>query len=108
MSPKIVDEIILNNQKSSSANENLACFHCGDLCRDNSIHINEKIFCCNGCKAVYQLLNDVEMCDYYAYNENAGVKPEESEVPERFAYLDDDEIKSLAENLKHYLTIQRW
>lgn len=73
---------------------NLICYHCGETCNDSSIHINEKLFCCNGCKAVYQLLNDTEMCNYYAYNENAGIKPQEDGLSSRFSYLDDDEVKS--------------
>jgi hypothetical protein len=40
----------------------ISCFHCGDLCIDENIHLDNKVFCCNGCKAVYEILNDHELC----------------------------------------------
>ena len=38
------------------AAHDLVCFHCGDDCRDDSISIGDRIFCCNGCKTVYEIL----------------------------------------------------
>jgi Cu+-exporting ATPase len=79
--------------KSRTDEAALKCYHCGEACPDETIHINEKHFCCNGCKAVFELLDGNDMCNYYAYDDKAGIKPEHSELPERFAYLDDAEIQ---------------
>ncbi len=46
-------------------NEKLICVHCGDECPDDTIKIDDKYFCCNGCKTVYQLLNDEELKKLY-------------------------------------------
>ena len=70
----------------------LICYHCGEDCTDDSIDIGDKLFCCNGCKSVFLLLSDNEMCSYYAYNEDAGIRPESNEIQERFAYLDEEDV----------------
>jgi len=56
-----------------SISEKLICFHCGEECSDNEIKINEKVFCCNGCKTVYELLDANDLCTYYSIDENPGL-----------------------------------
>ena len=34
------------------------CYHCGDVCDSDPIVLEEKHFCCSGCKQVYLLLNE--------------------------------------------------
>ncbi|MBK7854690.1 MAG: heavy metal translocating P-type ATPase metal-binding domain-containing protein [Bacteroidetes bacterium] len=46
------------------------CYHCGDNCPNEYIHIDEKFFCCEGCKLVYEILNENNLCSYYSFNEN--------------------------------------
>ena len=48
------------------------CYHCGDLCTTQNVSVGEKYFCCHGCKSVYELLNENELCDYYALNKFPG------------------------------------
>ncbi|MBS1513360.1 MAG: heavy metal translocating P-type ATPase metal-binding domain-containing protein [Bacteroidetes bacterium] len=69
------------------------CYHCGDNCSDESIHIADKIFCCEGCKQVYLLLSENDLCVYYDFDKNPGLKAKGKFVSERFAYLDDAEIQ---------------
>lgn len=66
----------------------IKCFHCGLDCNEKSIFQEEKYFCCNGCKSVYQLLNSNELYDYYDLSDNPGIKPQ---IPhsEKFDFLDD-------------------
>ena len=52
-----------------------ACFHCGDPCHDTDIALGEKLFCCNGCKTVYELLHEKELCDYYAIDQGVLDEP---------------------------------
>ena len=33
------------------------CFHCGQEIQKDRISFDEKEFCCNGCKSVYEILN---------------------------------------------------
>ncbi|MBU1099277.1 MAG: heavy metal translocating P-type ATPase metal-binding domain-containing protein [Bacteroidetes bacterium] len=78
--------------KKIELKENLKCFHCGDECKDNSIRINDKLFCCLGCKSVYEILNNSDLCEYYNYNSSPGVG--RKELPKRdYTYLDNPDIK---------------
>lgn len=66
------------------------CYHCHDEIKDVAIHLDEKDFCCEGCKTVYQILNENDMCAYYALDANAGVSQKGKNI--QFAYLDDAEV----------------
>ncbi|MGG9963456.1 heavy metal translocating P-type ATPase [Ferruginibacter sp. SUN106] len=66
------------------------CFHCGDNCNEIDIAIDDKNFCCEGCKQVYLLLNENDLCVYYDFDKNPGIKAKGKFVSERFAYLDDE------------------
>ncbi|HEY9862691.1 MAG TPA: heavy metal translocating P-type ATPase metal-binding domain-containing protein [Candidatus Obscuribacterales bacterium] len=66
----------------------IICYHCGDICKDTSIAIDEKYFCCSGCKTVYEILNQGELCTYYNFQENPGISPKNFES-KKFEYLDD-------------------
>ena len=39
----------------------IQCFHCGEDCNTKSVVIQEKHFCCDGCKTVYQILNQISL-----------------------------------------------
>ncbi|MCU0468687.1 MAG: heavy metal translocating P-type ATPase metal-binding domain-containing protein [Arcicella sp.] len=64
------------------------CFHCGVECPDDHIHIEEKYFCCNGCKTVYQILEDNNLCQYYDLEKMSGNTPQLG----RFEFLDNPTI----------------
>lgn len=70
------------------------CYHCGEDCRDDKIHIGAKLFCCEGCKMVYQILNQNDLCEYYSLNNNPGVNQQIPVRENKFSFLDDDEIKA--------------
>ncbi len=72
----------------SKTKNQIVCYHCGDLCRDESIAIDDKYFCCSGCKTVYEILNQGELCTYYNFQENPGISPKNFES-KKFDYLDD-------------------
>ncbi len=73
----------------------LHCYHCGLLCPDDSIVSTDKVFCCTGCLAVYQLLVSTKLDSYYKENESVGRRPN-SNPTDRFAYLDSPEIYAKA------------
>lgn len=66
----------------------LSCYHCGDECKDDSIRIDEKLFCCNGCKTVYEILDQNKLCNYYNLDQTPGISPSLN-FGNRFDYLDD-------------------
>lgn len=79
--------------KEKKLAEDLVCYHCGDICKDNSIAINEKVFCCNGCKTVYELLDANDLCNYYNIDDKPGITKNYSAV-RNYDFLDDQELKS--------------
>lgn len=70
------------------------CYHCGEECEDSPLHIQEKHFCCRGCKTVYEILNKVELCDYYELNHTPGIKQNNEQRDNKFAFLDDESVQS--------------
>lgn len=72
---------------------NTTCYHCGDDCREIIFHDN-KHFCCEGCKQVYLLLNENNLCGYYNLDTAPGIKAKGKFTSGRFAYLDDDTVFS--------------
>lgn len=67
------------------------CFHCGQTAEKEKISFDNKIFCCNGCKSVYEILNINNLGNFYELNKNAGIKPNDGENSE-YDYLDTPEI----------------
>jgi Cu+-exporting ATPase len=74
----------------------IKCYHCGDPCKSKDIAIDDKYFCCNGCKLVYEILEENKLCKYYAMDEKAGVSQKgiSKEHSSRFEYLDDPQVVS--------------
>lgn len=73
--------------------QEIHCYHCGEPCLNDKIRAEEKIFCCEGCKMVYGILNQSELCDYYSLNENPGINQRIRVRQDKFAFLDDAKIQ---------------
>ncbi|SFM86058.1 Cu+-exporting ATPase [Algoriella xinjiangensis] len=67
------------------------CFHCGQRIEEEVIQFDEKDFCCQGCKTVYEILNVNDLKDYYDLNRNAGVRPD-AKSNHQFDFLNTKEI----------------
>lgn len=72
--------------------EKTTCYHCGDDCLTPDYTLEEKHFCCHGCKSVFQVLSQNQMCSYYNYNEHPGAT--RAKTDRRFDYLSDPAIIS--------------
>ncbi len=72
--------------------QKLICYHCGEECNDDEIRIGEKIFCCNGCRTVYELLDANDLCTYYNLDENPGLN-QKNDIKKNFDFLDDADLK---------------
>lgn len=83
----------MNNIEEKSISEKLICYHCGDECPDDKIHIDNKIFCCNGCKSVFSILNNNDMCTYYSISDAPGITKKD-ENKRNYDFLDDPDIKT--------------
>ncbi len=73
-------------------NEKFLCSHCGEECPADDIFIDDKYFCCTGCRAVFQILNENNLCNYYNIEKTPGLHP--SLQHKKFDYLDDEKIIS--------------
>ncbi len=71
------------------------CYHCGEDCdKDHPIVAEEKSFCCEGCRLVYELLSENQLCTYYNFEANPGNTPLQSDQSNRFAFLNDANLKA--------------
>ncbi|MEK6476941.1 heavy metal translocating P-type ATPase metal-binding domain-containing protein [Catalinimonas sp. 4WD22] len=70
------------------------CYHCGEDCEDEIIAFDEKTFCCQGCKTVYEILNASDLCQYYDLENNPGIQLKNPGRLEKFAFLDHEEISA--------------
>ncbi|WP_405576699.1 heavy metal translocating P-type ATPase [Winogradskyella sp. Asnod2-B02-A] len=59
--------------------ENKPCFHCGDDCGNHPITFQDKSFCCNGCKTVFEIFNENDLTCYYDLQNSPGAIPKEIE-----------------------------
>jgi Cu+-exporting ATPase len=70
------------------------CYHCGEACKTGLIRFDDKNFCCDGCKLVYDLLKENSLCTYYNLNSTPGVSPEKSIYSGKYDYLDNEQVSN--------------
>lgn len=63
------------------------CKHCGERCAA------DETFCCSGCRMVYELLQEHDLCTYYTLNDKPGTSQRTSIRSDKFAFLDDERIQ---------------
>ena len=66
------------------------CYHCGDDCGSAVIVFDEKDFCCNGCKTVYEIFSSNDLSYYYDLQQSAGATP--NEIEGKYDFLDNTTI----------------
>ncbi len=69
------------------------CYHCGEDCNE-SISVAQHFFCCDGCKMVFQLLDDNGLCKYYDLTSMPGMSAKGVFVSSKYNYLDLPAIQS--------------
>jgi len=68
------------------------CYHCGSNCEEE-INFDDKLFCCEGCKTVYDILNVSSLDSYYNIEEqNPGIKANKN-FKGKYNFLDLPEFK---------------
>lgn len=66
------------------------CYHCGDSCNDTSISLEEKAFCCLGCKTVFEILQSNNMENFYDLNTSPGIQLKKNK--KNYDYLENPDI----------------
>lgn len=69
------------------------CYHCGDECLETPVKLEGKSFCCTGCKTVFEILNDSDLCQYYSLEKTPGISRNRGRS-QFFDFLDNPEIAS--------------
>jgi len=70
--------------------EHHTCFHCGLDTTNTEIIFDEKSFCCNGCKTVYEIFSENDLSCYYDLQQAPGSTPKEIEG--KYNFLDNEKI----------------
>lgn len=69
------------------------CFHCGlDIIKEEEIIFDDKNFCCNGCKTVYEIFSLNDMTCYYDFEKSPGATP--LDISGKYDFLDNESIVS--------------
>jgi len=79
--------MVMNSKIATS----IRCFHCGQPC-DEISYSHGKPFCCAGCRSVFEILNENNLCDYYTFDGASGVTQRNTSVGS-FRYLDDPGVR---------------
>ncbi len=67
------------------------CFHCGnEIIKKDEIAFDDKYFCCNGCKTVYEIFSLNDMSCYYDFQASPGATP--LDINGKYDFLGDDTI----------------
>jgi len=88
------------DHKDAGRPETITCYHCGDACRDEHIIYDGKDFCCNGCKTVYEILQENDLCTYYDFDKNPGLTIKSKSFDNKYAYLDNEDIANILLDFK--------
>ncbi|MCK5400031.1 MAG: heavy metal translocating P-type ATPase metal-binding domain-containing protein [Flavobacteriaceae bacterium] len=70
--------------------EHKTCFHCGLECENSPIIFDDKSFCCNGCKTVYEIFSLNDLTCYYDFQNAPGAAPKE--IVGKYDFLDNEKI----------------
>ncbi|MBL0740492.1 heavy metal translocating P-type ATPase [Chryseolinea lacunae] len=76
---------------NTSVVESLRCFHCGEPC-DDILYFEDRPFCCEGCKTVYEILDTHNLCDYYQLDGHSGLTLKNA-VAGSYAHLDAPDVR---------------
>ena len=69
----------------------LRCYHCGERCHTIK-WLDDKPFCCSGCKAVFEILNTNDLCEYYSFENKPGISLQHTNR-ESYLYLDEPSVR---------------
>lgn len=68
------------------------CFHCGLSLIEDKIIFDQKEFCCNGCKTVYEIFSLNDLGSYYEFEKSPGATP--LSIEGKYDFLSNEDIVS--------------
>ncbi|MET7029618.1 heavy metal translocating P-type ATPase [Sediminicola luteus] len=87
------------------------CYHCGDKCVQDYIVYDQKNFCCQGCRTVYEIFSSNDLTYYYDLQAAAGASPKIAEckydflsseaISEKLVEFQDEEIQIISLYIPH-------
>ena len=67
------------------------CFHCGlDIIKKEEVVYDEKKFCCQGCKTVYEIFSMNDLTSYYSFEQSPGATPQD--IKGKYDFLENEKI----------------
>ncbi|MFC2125956.1 heavy metal translocating P-type ATPase [Bacteroidota bacterium] len=79
--------------RNTKTTRKVICYHCGDLCHEEHVVFDGKDFCCNGCRTVFEILNENGLCNYYDLEKNPGISLKTREFGDKYKFLDNKDIQ---------------
>lgn len=84
------------------------CFHCGnEIIKKDEVLFDDKKFCCNGCKTVYEIFSLNDLSCYYDFQSSPGATP--LDIQGKYDFLDNEEIVTklleFQENTTHIVSL---
>lgn len=76
----------------TTTHTDLCCYHCGQPCGE-ALWLDDKPFCCTGCKIVFEILNENDLCTYYTLDKAPGIRQTETDTSV-YACLDDPDVRA--------------
>ena len=92
--------------KAINVEDKTTCYHCGDSCGSDPVLLDDKSFCCSGCKIVYELLQENNLCTYYELDDHPGIRLDEVFTSGKFDILEDDEVVNRLIDFRDEHTVQ--
>lgn len=83
----------IKRELESDLKDDVHCYHCGSDFEEVIIHAHSHSFCCEGCKTVYEILDENGLNNYYGMEHNPGNKII-SKMGNKYSFLDSEEVAS--------------
>jgi len=80
----------MNDQQNKEVLSEVACYHCGQPC-NTVFYLDKKPFCCFGCKTVYEILSERDLCTYYTIDTTPGSTQRNLNLT-NYSYLDKEDV----------------
>jgi Cu+-exporting ATPase len=83
----------IKREIDASEKNDASCYHCGSEFEEVIVSAYNHRFCCEGCKTVYEILDENGLNTYYGIENNPGNKVL-SLLGNKYAFLDNEDVKS--------------
>lgn len=70
----------------------IPCDHCGAECGHSLVRYHDHNFCCEGCRTVFELLDEKQLCEYYDLDQRPGLTPAKHHT-DKWAFLDNPDLE---------------